>query len=508
MIDYLNIKEFISFKDESINFKNGLIVITGPSGSGKSLLMKSLLGVFGLEETTAKDIQIILKKELDFENYGIEKEKEYIFSKTTAKQTRYFINNKLITKKTIKEIGNKIITFLHTKEYSDFEQEKIVEILDKLSSIENKEHEKNLNNLREAKNEYKKELKRIENLKKIEKDLEEKKDFLEFEINKIKEVSPSKEEYEKLLEQKKTLSQQDKIKDKINKISILFDIESDIYKFMELIEEDSVEIIEAIERIRELIDKEQSNIEEMQYLNIEELLNKITNYSSLIKKYGNIENILKELNKKELELEELNNIEKTKELNEKKLKELLNKKTKLEEKVNKTREENIEKFKKKYIEYTNMLFLENIKVESYINKGEYFINIKINNSDIKNVSTGEFNRLRLGLLSLRTEYYEDTGILFLDEIDSNLSGEESMSIARLLKKLSKKYQIFTISHLPQLTSIADQHILIKKENNKSKIKELISNKDKSNEIARLISGEKITKEAIKFSENLLKDIKI
>jgi len=90
----------------------------------------------------------------------------------------------------------------------------------------------------------------------------------------------------------------------------------------------------------------------------------------------------------------------------------------------------------------------------------------------------------------------------LDEIDANLSGEESMSVARVLKQLSLHFQIFVISHQPQLTSMGDQHFLIYKDGEDSFVSEL--NKEKRvNEIARIISGENISSEAKKFAKELL-----
>ena len=111
--------------------------------------------------------------------------------------------------------------------------------------------------------------------------------------------------------------------------------------------------------------------------------------------------------------------------------------------------------------------------------------------------------MRLAILALKSEHLQkDGGILMLDEIDANLSGEESMSVAKVLCKLSKYFQIFVISHQPQLTSMGDQHFLIYKENSISKVKEL-NKEQRVNEIARIISGEVITKEAKKFANELL-----
>ncbi len=127
----------------------------------------------------------------------------------------------------------------------------------------------------------------------------------------------------------------------------------------------------------------------------------------------------------------------------------------------------------------------------------------LNNTELSKISTGEFNRLRLAILALKSEFMsKNGGILMLDEIDANLSGEESMSVAKVLRKLSKYFQIFVISHQPQLTSMGDQHFLVYKDGTISKTKELNFN-EKVDEIARIISGENVSQEAKKFAQELL-----
>lgn len=117
------------------------------------------------------------------------------------------------------------------------------------------------------------------------------------------------------------------------------------------------------------------------------------------------------------------------------------------------------------------------------------------------LSSGEFNRLRLALLALRVESMEkEGGVLMLDEIDANLSGEESMSVAKVLRHLSTHYQIFVISHQPQLTSMGHQHFLIYKDD-ESRVREL-DDVERIEEIARIISGESVSDEAIGFAREL------
>ena len=131
------------------------------------------------------------------------------------------------------------------------------------------------------------------------------------------------------------------------------------------------------------------------------------------------------------------------------------------------------------------------------------VSFKLNNIELSKVSSGEFNRLRLALLTARSHYEIDTnGILFLDEIDANLSGKESQSIAKVLNELSKNYQIFAISHQPQLSATAHQHFMVTKDKNISSVKALDKN-ERIDEIARMISGENITEEALEFARKLL-----
>ena len=97
---------------------------------------------------------------------------------------------------------------------------------------------------------------------------------------------------------------------------------------------------------------------------------------------------------------------------------------------------------------------------------------------------------------------QNGGILMLDEIDANLSGEESMSVAKVLRQLSRHFQIFVISHQPQLTSMGEQHFMVYKDQDESMVKEL-SFEDRVDEIARIISGDSVSDEAKIFAKELL-----
>jgi DNA repair protein RecN (Recombination protein N) len=77
-----------------------------------------------------------------------------------------------------------------------------------------------------------------------------------------------------------------------------------------------------------------------------------------------------------------------------------------------------------------------------------------------------------------------------------------MSVAKVLRALSDNFQIFVISHQPQLTSMGDEHFLIYKENEVSQVKKL-NPSEREDEIARMISGSSISNEARLFAKELL-----
>ena len=77
-----------------------------------------------------------------------------------------------------------------------------------------------------------------------------------------------------------------------------------------------------------------------------------------------------------------------------------------------------------------------------------------------------------------------------------------MSVANVLLKLSKKYQIFAISHQPQLSSRADMHFLVDKDKKGSSVR-LLNKDERVEELARMVSGEEIHDKAIEFAKSLM-----
>ena len=96
--------------------------------------------------------------------------------------------------------------------------------------------------------------------------------------------------------------------------------------------------------------------------------------------------------------------------------------------------------------------------------------------------------------------------LVLDEIDTGISGEVAIKLGNLMKSMSKKHQLITISHLPQIAAKGDSHYFVYKDHSAAKtmsnIRELKA-QDRVQEIAKMIGGEKPSKIALENAQELL-----
>ena len=122
----------------------------------------------------------------------------------------------------------------------------------------------------------------------------------------------------------------------------------------------------------------------------------------------------------------------------------------------------------------------------------------------KTASGGELSRL---MLILSVIFNTGNKIFVFDEVDTGISGAVASSVGQRLERLSKAGQVIVITHSAQVAGFADKHFKIEKkieENNTKTIVFEIENKERLEEIARIISGEKITQQAIETAKTLIK----
>ena len=509
MISRVYLKDCLSFEEVDLEFKNGLNIFTGPSGAGKSILMQAVLSLFALTDVKANMGEVLLNNSnINDEVYDLSFDDDIIIKSIKKDKVRYFLNNQSVSKKNLNDFSMKLIKHLNLKDTSEFDSFKLLDFLDKLTLQKKKEFKK----IKEDYNiSYKKLLHTKKELQKIldnETKLEDLKEFARFEIDKIEQINPSIDEYEELNLIKKRLAKKEKIEVAIKKASGIMEFNQNVTLALELMEVDSSFFDESMNELNNIFERFNDSLHELDEINIENILDRIEKLSALQKRFGSIEECLNYKEQKKIELSSYENIFFQKEKLEKEFDELNIKLSLLAKEISTYRKESSLILEKKINEYLKFLYLSNAKIiieEKVLDfSGFDEVKFELNSVSLDTISSGEYNRLRLALLTSMSEFdIVDNGILFLDEIDANLSGKESDAISKVLKKLSNSYQIFAISHQPQLTSSADQHFLVDKINGKSLVKEL-NNKERINEIARMISGEKVTLEALDFAKNLLK----
>lgn len=507
MIERFYLRDFLSFKEAELEFKKGLVVFTGPSGSGKSILMSSILASLGLDEAKAGLSEATVNFPVNLEELGIEEDELTVFKQMKKEKVRHFINNQTISKKMLLSLSSTFVRHLSLRDYSDFKNENLLDMMDLFCKDENKQHAKILAEYRAdfmRLSEIKKELMKIEE---EEKKVLELREFAQFEISKIDTISPVHGEDEELMKIKKELSKKEKIDESISNAEELFGFESSVSHALDLLDIDSSFFDDAMNELRAHFEASRERLAELEECDIEGVLTRIEQISELKHRYGSIDEAILYKEQKLSELEHYESLDAQKKALHNEIERLGTQVTAQADMISAARQNALVKILKSFNDFLKQLYLRPATI--VLNKdalsayGQDRIEIELNGTALDKVSAGEFNRLRLALLAVKSLQVNEGGILMLDEIDANLSGEESMSVAKVLSHLAKDYQIFVISHQPQLTSQADQHFLVHREKN-SAVREL-DDEERVNEIARMISGDTITEDAVKFARGLMEE---
>ena len=506
MINRLFIKNLLSFEDLDLEFLGGLVVFTGPSGAGKSLLVSSILSSFGHETSLVANLcELNLTKPKNFDLDGFDLDDELVIKTIKKEKTRFYLDSQNISKKLLKNSFTPFVRHLSVRDKDSLNSNYLIGLLDSLLIGESKEFKKLTKEFKKRYTTFNLKKQELEEIKSVESNLAQKIEYIKYEIEKIEKISPKVGEYEDILETKKHLSKIDKLNESIDTAKGIFNFEASVEEVYRLLDKDSSEFGDTMNRLRADFEDIDILTHKLEDVEIEEVLDRLSDITSLINLYGSVEASLEYQETKQQELNSYGNIEKDKSFLESFIEmeyvELFN----LSNKISKLREQRALKLSDDISLELKELKMPSIKFE-FTQKdmaldGIDIMDVSLNGSSLNTLSGGEFNRLRLAFMTQESKG-DNGGILILDEIDANVSGEESIAIADMISRLSENYQVFVISHQPHIASKASQHILVNKENNSSYVKELYG-EDRVEEIARIVAGDKLNNEAIEFAKKLL-----
>ncbi len=541
MLLNLHVKNLALIEEVDVDFEKGLIVLTGETGAGKSLILGSVniaLGNKASKDMIRKGTDYSLV-ELSFsvsencakqlKKYDIYMEEDNIVTvtrKISEGRSISKINGETVNIKTLKNVMSLLIdihgqhdhqSLLYTKNHLD--------ILDKFakdSILELKEK------IKEEYSKYTKLIKKLEEFNIDEGQKAREIEFAEYEVNEIESANLKPEEDVQVEEEFKKLSNSKEIVSALSEIYNALSYET-AGGLGDIINK-AVMDINSIKGMDEKISQFQTELYDIDNL-CRELTSQIYDYNSgmdfnpeyvreveerldvinhLKLKYGNsIEEILRYKEEKEEYLEKLNNMTDEMESVKNQISELEgtlnNLCTKLSEQRKKAAKE-LEVLVKQALVDLNFIAVEyEIQItrkesigENGFDNVEFMISTNPGESVkplVKVASGGELSRIMLAIKSiLATE--DDIDTLIFDEIDTGISGQTAMKVAEKMAKISRNHQVICISHLSQIAAMADSHYLIKKtadENSTTTSIKKLTRQQSIEELVRINGGSGITK---------------
>ncbi|MGC8650455.1 MAG: AAA family ATPase [Hydrogenobaculum sp.] len=495
MIKSIKIESYLLLKSQYVEFKEGLNVITGESGAGKSMLMDAIKFCLGLLASSSDNASV-----------EIEINEDIVRRETKAGKSKFYINGMTSNQRTVLEtFGQSVMFQAQSSQSKIFKKHHQLEILDKDKDIQRKKKEFV---------EYFDALKQKEELLK---DLLFQKESLEKEIEKNKELIESlealnleKDTYNDIKSKAEELQHAEKINTYIQNVlnaleysdhSAISKINYSISQINQALsyKEDLQKAVDKLNALKDQLLETVSFIASYKAYVDMELIDKLNeiifNVQSLERKYKMPFERMFEVKKSYKE--NISSLKALKENIEHMFREIEYLKKDTLEKANEL--SSLRKAKAKEISalVNNVLKLLNLK-EAYFD-----IDIKpkeLSRNGIDDItflfssyskehmkelaevaSWGETSRIVLAISSVLGDY--ETYVY--DEIDAGTSGEASISIAKLLKDISKNAQIICISHTPAVAAASSNHILVKRQSNDIHIKSL-TKEERIEELSRLM----------------------
>ena len=554
MLNQLSVRNVAVIDKLDINLHDGVSVLTGETGAGKSIIIDSINMILGdrankelvrygtdkavvqaVFDAPKSVINILEENDIDVEDGTV------IITRQVTKEGKSVarINGMVVTLNILREISDRLIN-IHGQHDNQALLTPIRHITFLDAYADNEEYINRYKDILSKKREIEK---KISSLEMDEQEKMQRIDLLEYQVKEIKKASLEKDEEDDLREQRdiytnaeqitksvneaymnlyegdEIQSAYDGISIAVNEISQISDLNPQLKSIYDTLNEIMYSLEDTAHEIKEF--GETVEFDEQTLNEIEERLDLI---SRLKRKYGNsIEEILAYLKKAESELNDIKlSDERTNELKEelknitKELKEKGNVLTQRRENAAKVLEENIEKS-------LHELNMEKSKFKVNIeNDGTFYDNgmdkveflISTNPGEplkplVKIASGGELSRVMLAIKSILADS-DGVDTMIFDEIDTGVSGKAAMSIAKKLAVIAKNKQVICITHLPQLTAMADNHYLIQKNTDgelaSTTLKEL-DEEGRELELARIIDGGEVTELALSHAKQMLENAK-
>ncbi len=533
MLTYLRVKDFAIIDELQVEFEEGLNVITGETGAGKSIIINALSTL--MSARTSSEMIRSNAAQAEVTGHFFTDKDEFILRRVVnaSGRSRGFLNNDPVTLARLEEFGEKLINIYGQNEFQD--------LLDKGSYIGVIDNLLSLNDDRIILSSKVKELREVDSrleIKRREADGREKESsLLEFQIDEIERENLKKDEELQIREQLKILKDSEKIKNCLLGISEgLYEGDSSVHNmlgtFMASLKPFSH--IETIDKLKKRIESISFDVEEilsfvkdidknlsLDPAELQRLEERLSRIYMIKEKYGktyeDIQSYKEAAEKRFVYLRTLSTdmaeLERRRDMLEKEI-------GVLAEGLSKGRHAGARKIEGQIVRELGYLSMEGVQFKVSVtdkvtideegrddvdllistNKGEQLKPLR------KIASGGELSRIMLAIKRVISGEKEKT--LIFDEVDSGIGGRVAELIGKRLKELAKYHQVICITHLPQIAVYGNHHYLVEKyqKNGKTKtgIKKL-SGRERVSEVARMLGGITVTDLTIQKAEEMLKN---
>lgn len=549
MLTKLRVKNYALIKELDINFGEGLSIITGETGAGKSILLGALSLILGSRADTGilldKEYKCVVEGTFKIEGYNLENlfiENDIDFDALTtvrreinpAGKSRAFINDTPVNLNLLKELGNKLID-IHSQHQTLMLNDNFfqLQLLDSFADTNDL-----LQDYRRSYNKYKSLLKEYtllkENVGKNQSDY----DYFSFQYNQLNDAKLVEGELEELESEQELLTHAEEVKENLTAaseyltsdngsvLSFLKEVKSCLAKskrffssgneLFERVESSYIELNDIATEIERQGNAVEANSDRLIFVSdrLDTLYSlmqkhKVSTILELITKKTEIRTLLESIETSDERLKEIEGliVESKKGLQA------------LASTISSKRKSITSSIEQRIIQLLKQLGIINARFEIVLSRLTDFSINGIDQADFlfsankqvepenlaKVASGGELSRVMLSLKSLLSKNNNLPTIIF-DEIDSGVSGEVADKVGTILSDMGEYMQVINITHLPQVAARGKRHFHVYKDNSGmatvTRIKEL-NDDERVIEIARMLSGKEVTDAAILNAKVLL-----
>lgn len=556
MLTSLSVKNFAIIEDLNVTFKEGMTVLTGQTGAGKSLIIDSislLLGKrsdsdmirYGEDKAKISGSFTYNNKKIDefLDKNNIIKEKELtIYREIQKSKSIAKINNTSVSLQMLKELAS-YLADIHVQHdtYSLFNQDTYLSLIDKAAK---EDFNDIYNNYQLAYVSYLNAYKEYEYIVNSSKEKKDKLDYLEFTYKEISSLNLKENEDEEIEEHLNKLKNFDKIftalKNSIadleseyfslDNIYLAFQEMDKIKNFDQSYSETATKLESAYYDLEDVMSNIKSNLEHLDYdekeLNqLNERLNSINNLK--LKYHKTLKELIDYGDSLKLELSLITNFD---EVLAEALKKVQNKHKVLKDaaiKLTESRKKRALSIEKDIIKLCQDLELPHTKFiiefkdidlsnsldklvfrDDGVDVVEFMLSTNLGEPVLplaKVASGGELSRI---MLAFKTYFAKEAklSLLVFDEIDTGVSGKVAYEIAKKMSEIAKTSQVLAITHIPQVAGMASHQYFIYKEEHDERTYtnyKVLTDEERITEIAHMLSGDKVSKYALEAAKEML-----